>query len=138
MRLIILSLMLISLVSCNKDLAYPKQQLVNQLLRVRPDQKESLSTSYSNEKGELIIDYYGYNKEFVNTLRRLQFICYIANVRHKPCEYEGNLGFCHHFETCKGWWIFKKCKAKIKFVNIKEHDFLVNSNTQCFNRNKDN
>ena len=134
MKWIILSLILLS--SCSQNDHYPKHQLLDQILRVRPD-KVGLSNSHTNEKGELVIDYYGYTKEFVMTLRRLEFICWIADHRYKPCEYDKELGFCHHYSKCKGWWIFKKCKKKIKFVNIKEHEFLVQSKARCFNRNKD-
>jgi len=138
MNLLILKTILISLliVSCSQSEHYPQHQLLDQILRVRPAKPETLSNSYSNEKGELIIEYYGYDKAFVNTLRRLEFICWIANHRYKPCEHNSKLGFCHNYDKCKGWWIFKKCKRKVKFIDIKEHEFLVQSKAKCFNRKK--
>lgn len=111
---------------------YPQHELVEQILKPRPDHKgltNRVCSSLDSKKQCVwkVTEYDLNDSSFRSNANTFNFVCNIGGKHYKICE--DKPGFCHF--TYKGIWPFKK---KIEdYIPMTNLDFLLSAKTVCAN-----
>jgi len=122
--------------SCATEQTYPRNALVNQILKPRPGY-----TGLTNRACEVwdvknicttwVIKEYILDEPTRKTLSGLDFICNISGHRYKVCL--DKEGFCRTSYYGCGFLNMKQCK-KEEYLPVSNYQFLLDANTKCFNK----
>lgn len=116
---------------------FEKNNLANQILRVRVDYPESLtnSTCYEYKSGMCIkfnVDQYDLNDQKIREkLNSFNFKCAIAGKRYRICK--DKPGYCRWIEECKKhsfmWWGCREWEEE--YIPAKDHKYLIDAGVRC-------
>lgn len=142
MKLVIIPIILFLLPSCSTNNNFPEKQLVNKILRVRLAYIGKLTNSFIEEDQYKIKEYDMQDKSFREAALSMSFICDIGTHRWKICREKA--GYCRKEEqekkVCTKIIFWNYCRNKKVVIDlykdaIKDHVYLHEAGTSCFNEN---